>query len=259
MKKGISFGLLALCLAMNVNGLSAATWGDLKIQFLLDGKPQVAPPLKADKDPAVCAVKPIPDEKLLVGPTGGIENVIVFLVPEKGSKLEIHPDYEKEKTSAVELDNKACKFTPHVALVRTGQVLKLKNSDPVGHNSKLDFTANLPQNPIIPGSATIEVKDLTKAEKRATPVSCSIHPWMSAWVLVQDHPYMAKSNADGEVVLKNVPAGSFTFQVWHEDLGNISDKNAVDAAGKAVTWSKGKAALTIKAGMNDLGTIKVKK
>ena len=38
----------------------------------------------------------------------------------------------------VVLDNKDCRFEPHVAVVRTSQKLALKNSDPVGHNSKID-------------------------------------------------------------------------------------------------------------------------
>lgn len=251
---------LAAVVAGLLSTATAADWGDLKLKFVLDGKFTPLPALKVDKDPAVCDKAPMPDETLVVSAAGGIANVVVFLVPEKGAPLDIHPDYEKEKTAAVELDNKACRFQPHVVFVRTGQTLKLKNSDPVGHNSKLDFVTNLSQNPIIPGSATVEIKgsDLSKPEKRATPVSCSIHPWMNAYVLVQDHPYMAKSNAEGELVIKNVPAGKFTFQVWQEKIGFLSDKNTVDKDGKPVAWPKGKATITIKAGDNDQGSFKVK-
>ncbi len=74
---------------------------------------------------------------------------------------------------------------------------------------------------------------------------------------MQDHPYMGVSDATGTVVIKNVPKGKHTFQVWHETVGNLSDKNTTGPKG-AVDWSKGKATFTINTGENDLGTYKVK-
>jgi plastocyanin len=196
----------------------------------------------------------------VVGAQGELANVLVYLVPEKGAKVEVHTSYDAAKAAKVQLDNKACRFTPHVATLRVGQTLELKNSDPIGHNSKLDFLANTPQNPIIPGMSSVEIKasDITKTEKRASPVSCSIHPWMTGWVLIQDHPYMGVSDATGTVTIKNLPTGKWTFQVWQEKVGNVSDKNTTDSTGKAVAWTKGKAVIEIKAGANDLGTFKVK-
>jgi hypothetical protein len=232
--------------------IASAQWGDLKVTFKVDGKAPTMAKLKADKDAAVCGKMPLFDESFVVGEDGGIKDVIVFLVPDKGT-LQIHPDYDAEKAARVELDNNRCQFIPHVALVRTGQTLVLKNSDPVGHNSKLDFLVNTPQNPIIPAKSEFPVKpaDLAKPERRATPVSCSIHPWMTAWVLVQDHPYMATSDENGELVIKNLPVGKHTFQFWQESVGNVS------APGK-LKFNKGKVEIEIKEGENDLGELKIK-
>jgi hypothetical protein len=237
-------------------GSAHAQWGDLKLRFVVDGKAPAPAPLDITKDAAVCANPKNPklvNESFVVGKDGGIKNVIVFLVPEKGSKVKIHNSYAASEKAEVELDNKSCRFEPHVALVRTGQTLVLKNSDPVGHNSKLDFFANTPQNPIIPANGAFPIKpaDLSKAEKRPTPVSCSIHPWMSGYVLVQDHPYMAVSDENGVVEIKNVPAGKHTFQAWQEGVGYVV------SSGKA-KFVKGKADITIKDGANDLGEFKVK-
>jgi hypothetical protein len=250
---------MAVLFVVASTGVAQADWGDLKLKFTAASNPKL-PPLAVTKDPAVCGKMPIPDEAVVVGDDGQLLNVVVYLVPEKGTKVAVHPDYESVKTGKVTLDNKGCVFYPHVALLRTGQSLELKNSDPIGHNSKIDFFANPPVNPIIPGNSAVDLKatETAKAEKRATPVSCSIHPWMKAWILVQDHPYMGVSDANGEVVIKNVPTGKHTFQVWHETVGNLSATNTVDAAGKPVSWSKGKAPVEIKAGANDLGVFKVK-
>jgi plastocyanin len=256
-KFAVALSASASLLAAGSSSVSAAEWGDLKMTFKVQGKAPTMEKLKPNKDTAVCANPknpPLLDEAFVVGKDGGVKNVLVFLVPEKGSKIEAHESYNEDAKATVELDNKNCQFVPHVVTVRTSQTLTLKNSDPIGHNSKLDFLANSPQNPIIPGNGEFLIKatDITKPEKRATPVSCSIHPWMTAWVLVQDHPYMAVSDENGVVEIKNLPVGKHTFQVWQEQVGNV---NPVGAKQK---FTKGKVEIEIKAGENDLGELKVK-
>jgi len=252
MKKLLTFAAVALAGVMLSATSASAQWGDLKMKFVVDGKAPTMKKLDANKDPAVCAKAPLFEETFVAGKGGGLKNVIVFLVPEKGAKVKVHDAYAKDAAAKVELDNNKCQFVPHVALVRTGQTLVLKNSDPVGHNSKLDFFLNTPQNPIIPANGEFPIKgaDLSKPEKRATQVSCSIHPWMSAWVLVQDHPYMGVSDDDGVVTIKNLPAGKHSFQLWQEAVGNVNPTGKVKAI-------KGKAEITIKEGENDLGELKV--
>jgi galactose mutarotase-like enzyme len=48
---------------------------------------------------------------------------------------------------------------------------------------------------------------------------CDVHPWMNAYVGVMDHPYFAVSANGGAFELKNVPAGTYTVEAWHEKLG----------------------------------------
>ncbi len=121
-------------------GTLRADWGDLKLKFVLDGNAPALKPLAADKDAAVCGKKPIPDETLVVGANGELANVLVYLVPEKGAKLEIHADYEKDKNAKVVLDNKGCQFFPHIATLRTGQVLELKIPTPSATIRRLIFS-----------------------------------------------------------------------------------------------------------------------
>ena len=90
------------------------------------------------------------------------------------------------------LDNKGCSFHPHVSLIRTGQPLVIKNSDPVGHNTNVESRSNGQTNTTIPANGQSE-RRLTKGEALPMPVNCNIHPFMHAFVLVQDHPYMAVS------------------------------------------------------------------
>jgi hypothetical protein len=67
-----------------------------------------------------------------------------------------------------------------------------------------------------------------------TPLSirCNIHPWMSAWMWVFDHPYATVSLAEpkvkkedrtfGTYEIPNVPAGRVRLFAWHEKIGYLN-------------------------------------
>ena len=125
-------------------------------------------------------------------------------MPPVGKKVEIHPDYEAKLKEPVVLDNHFCTFKPHIMLVRVGQQILIKNSDPVGHNTNIELFAF---NQTVPAKDKLEIKD-SKAYPLPRPVVCSIHPWMKAHLLSLDHPYMATSGEDGTFEIKNIPAGN---------------------------------------------------
>jgi hypothetical protein len=104
----------------------AAEWGDLKLKFVMDGKAVALPPLAVTKDVAVCGKMPMPDEAMVAGANGELANVLVYLVPEKGAKVEVHADYDKDKAAKVVLDNKGCRFFPHVATIRKSIFLLIR-------------------------------------------------------------------------------------------------------------------------------------
>jgi uncharacterized protein (DUF2141 family) len=49
---------------------------------------------------------------------------------------------------------------------------------------------------------------------------CSVHPWMGAYIAVIDHPFFSITNDKGEFSIKNLPAGNYTIEAWHEVFGN---------------------------------------
>lgn len=230
-----------------------AQWGDLTATFILDGKAPESKPLTVTKDQQVCG-NTIPDDSLIVSSSGGIANVIVAIYLKETDPLPpIHDDYKKSAGEKVELDNHKCRFEPHIAVLRVGQPLILKNSDAVGHNTKIDVLNNTPVNPIIPSNAQLEQK-FNMEERLPANVSCSIHPWMSAKLVVKKHPYVGVSDKDGKLTIKNMPVGKWSLQVWHESSGYVSE---VKQDGKAAKWAKGRVEFTVKAGANSLGEVKV--
>jgi len=63
-------------------------------------------------------------------------------------------------------------------------------------------------------------------------VKCDVHSWMSGWIVVTDGLY-AVVGPDGAFSIKNVPAGSYTVQAWHEKLGSKTQTVNVPATGPA--------------------------
>ena len=252
-KRFWAFALTFLAATALTASAQAAEWGTLKGQFILDGTAPTPAKLNINKDQAVCGQHELVDESLVVGANGGIKNILVYIRPKRGKKIDVHPDYAATANDKITLDNADCRFEPHIVLVRTSQTLELKNSDTVGHNCKLDSFSNDPINVLIPPEATNERK-LTKEERMPVQASCNIHPWMTAFVVVRDDPYMAVSAEDGTFEIKNIPVGEYEFQFWQEKAGYLK-KIKLGSAGS--TDTRGRADLKITAGDNDLGKVSV--
>jgi hypothetical protein len=54
------------------------------------------------------------------------------------------------------------------------------------------------------------------------PFKCDVHPWMSAYAGVLDHPFFSVSNDKGEFEIKNLPPGTYTIEAWHEKFGTLT-------------------------------------
>ncbi len=241
--------LLSLAAVAVGSASRADDWGSLKGRFLYDGTAPAASPLTIDKDQAICGDKGLVNEELVVDSKGNIANVMLWV---KG-KVAVNPDFEKTAGETVVLDNKGCRFNPHVQGVRVGQTLSVKNSDPVAHNSNL-VGKNLQVNPLIPSGGSSETK-IEAPEALPVQVSCNIHPWMHARVMVRPNPYFAVSAADGTFEIKNLPAGDLEFVVYHEKSGYVTDAKV---GGSDEKWTKGVMKVTIPAGgTKDLGDVKL--
>ncbi|GIW94283.1 MAG: methylamine utilization protein [Pirellulaceae bacterium] len=243
----------------SVPPLFAQGWGNLKVRFVYGGQAPMPQPLQITKDQAFCGKFDVVDESRVVDPqTKGLANVVGFLYVSRTDpkKPSIHPSYDELKNKPVKLDNDKCRFSPHVAVVWTEQVLELGNSDEVAHNTNIATLnpANPPINQLIPAQKSIEHR-FKQPENLPIPVACNIHPWMKGYVVVRDNPYAAVSNEKGELVIENIPAGEWKFRFWQEAVGYVSK---VEVNGKPTTWTRGEVTVRITDGQTtDLGTVVV--
>lgn len=252
MKNTISAAMLSLVLFATAN---AADWGTLKGRLVFDGDPGKPDAVNVNKDVEYCGKHNLVDETVTVGENGGLTNVFIYLYVKKGKSVDVHPDLEKPGDEKIILDNKGCRFEPHALIVRTGETLEIRNSDPgIGHNTNAQTLLSNPKfNEQVSNDSPI-VKVFEKTESYPAEVACNVHPWMKSYILIRNNPYMAVTGADGSFEIKDIPAGKHEFIFWQEGVGNLRKLEV----GGTKTSRKGRAKLVIPAGETlDLGDVKV--
>jgi hypothetical protein len=210
-------------------------WGTLKGRFVYAGDPPAPTALQANKDTEVCGASgPLMDNSLLVGPDKGIANIVIYARAKRvhDSAAPLPADNELEP---LVFDQKDCMFLTHVLACQVNHKIDIRNSDPVGHNTKIDPQKGVPINPVLPAHANIPYTP-TAEEALPAPVSCSIHPWMRAYVLPRNDKYFAVTKSDGSFEIPNLPAGEeVELQVWHERAAGAG--GALVLPRKDLNWS----------------------
>ncbi len=153
---------------------------------------------------------------------GKIENVLVRI--SKGLEGKTFDRTAPKK--AVELDQRGCIYRPRVVASMVGQEVVFINSDPLFHNVKSVTNNNQKFNMAMPKQGQRETKVFHTPEM-FLQAKCSVHPWMGAYVAIFDHPFYSVSNAQGEFRILNLPAGTYTLEIWHEVFGTQTQEITV--------------------------------
>jgi len=153
----------------------------------------------------------VPVETFVVE-NGGLNNVFVHIKDGLGSY------YFDVPAEPVKLDQHSCRYTPHVLGVQAGQALEISNSDATVHNVSAAPKANRAFNFSQPMQGLKNAVTFNSPEVMV-PMKCDVHGWMHAYLGVVPHPYFAVTKDGGRFELKNVPAGTYSIEAWHEKLG----------------------------------------
>ena len=200
----------------------------------LDGTAPKNEAIKMNADP-VClreAKGPQMQETYMVGSDGkSLANVFVYVKDGLGNYVYDTP------TEPAKIDQKECRYHPHVFGMRVGQPLEIVNSDPTLHNIHAMPKVNQEFNNGQPIQGMKMTHTFT-AKEVMVPFKCDVHGWMNAYVGVLDYPYFAVTKDDGKFELKDLPAGTYTIEAWHEKLGTQTQSVTIAAKeSKDVTFT----------------------
>jgi len=188
-------------------------------------------------DPELHKVRDL--ERLLIDSEGGVANTVVYLKDiSKGKAMDL-PE------SRQHMDQKSCRYIPHIMLVPQGGDLQIKSDDPILHTVHMFGAAD--NNVPFPFQG-----QYIAAKMRRTGVvnlKCNAgHVWMNAEVLVVKHPYYVVTDEHGSFKLSDVPPGEYEIEAWHEGWRIISEEKVLDVASQVevirpiysepVTWAK---------------------
>ncbi len=151
-------------------------------------------------------------EALVMGEGQTMANVFVEVVsglPDKEYPAPAEP---------VVLTQKGCIYSPHVFVVQLGQGLKILNPDGILHNVHSFSKANRAFNLAMPKFKKEITKKFEKKESMFA-FKCDIHPWMSSYCVVVDHPYFSVTEKDGVFKIEGLDAGTYEIEATHERLG----------------------------------------
>jgi plastocyanin len=218
-----SFALAALLIACAV----VAAAGDVTGKISFSGNAPKPARIMMNADP-VCVKQhktPVVGEEVVVNTNGTLKNVLVYVKEGLGSRKFDPP------AGKLEFEQKGCQYTPHVLGIQVGQELEIVNGDPTLHNVHSLSKENAQFNVAQPKQGMKLTKKFDKPE--VFKVKCEVHTWMGAYIGVFGHPYFAVTSDDGSFKLKNLPAGDYTIEAWHEKYGTQTMKVKVAAGGAA--------------------------
>jgi hypothetical protein len=191
----------------------------------VDGDPDVEIPMDADPVCLGLHSEPVHTEKVVTDEQGRLANVLVYVKEGLGGSFPV-PD------EPAQLSQKGCLYTPHVAAVVKGQKLVIRNDDPTLHNVHGRPSLNEEFNIGQPFQGMETARTFDKVEI-GIPIGCDIHPWMSSYLSVMEHPFFAVSGADGGFTIAGLPPGEYLLEAWHEELGTRTVRATVEGGAEA--------------------------
>ena len=168
------------------------------------------PAILINKDPEICdpqGQKKRDLERLVISSNGGVANTVVFLKDiTKGKAMDLPEEHQF-------LNQKTCRYVPHILVVPDNGTVHLKSSDPILHTVHMSGASDYN----LPFPFANQTVSRTMNREGTVDLRCNAgHVWMNAEMLVVPHPYYAVTDEDGNFKLTNVPPGEYEIEAWHE-------------------------------------------
>jgi hypothetical protein len=122
------------------------------------------------------------------------------------------------------LDQKSCRYEPHILLVPLQGNVQVKSSDATLHTVHMSGAAdyNLP-------FFKDQMVERKMNREGLVDLRCNAgHVWMNAEMMVAPHPYYAVTDQDGNFELTQVPPGDYEIVAWHEGWKVVGESELYD-------------------------------
>jgi hypothetical protein len=167
---------------------------------------------------------PVPDESIVVNADGTLKNVVVYV--KDGPNVAMYDPAQMDVIRPPPtMDQKGCRYLPHVLAAHTDESINVTSHDATMHNIDVQASINPPQN--FSESFVAATYQLSFAKPEMIHVKCDVHPWMSAYLCIFDHPFFAVTGDDGKFRIPRLPSGSYTLVAWHERYGSLEQSFTV--------------------------------
>lgn len=195
--------LLAGVLVPAIAGAASVTG-----RVVFRGEVPALPAIPVAQDHAACG-EAVPTEALAVAPgSRGVKGAVVFLEG-LARPADAPPPAE------VTLENRRCRFVPHVLAVSVGTELAIVNADPVLHNLRAWGEGRRAVFNVVQPTQGQVTRRTIKRPGVAT-LTCDTHTHMLGYLLAFEHPYFAVTGEDGSFRIDDVPPGTYRLSMWHE-------------------------------------------
>lgn len=223
------YRILLIVLGLTIGLSSHAVAGSVTGTIKYDGAVPNFKEIKMDADPVCMTLhnQAVYPQTLVLGDGQTMGNVFVYV---KNAPAGDYP----APADVVVVDQKGCNYDPHVVGLRVGQKMKILNPDGTLHNVHAMSKINPEFNMAMPKFRTEVEKTFDKPEFMFA-MKCDVHPWMIAWVSVLSNPFFAVTKADGKFEIKDLPAGTYQIEAWHEKLGTKTATVTVTDGAAAVS------------------------
>ncbi len=201
----VALALVAAGPARAYEAVTVADGGALAGTVRFAGTPPKLDAIPVNKNRDVCGEQKAA-EALVLSPERGVKGSVILI---EGLARG------KKGAGDVVLDNHQCVFVAHVTAVAPGDRVRVKNSDPVLHNTHGFLGKPTVFNLALPTKD--QMIDITKrlGKPGVIRVLCDAHPHMSAWMIVHDSPYVAVTDERGAFRIADVPPGTYKVTMWH--------------------------------------------
>src|SRR5436853_751007 len=202
---------------------AAAGAGGITGKVTLEGQLLKAKTINMSSEPGCAKLYSTPPttEDVVVGPGGGLKNVVVYV--SAGA-----PDGAVPPAQPISVTQKGCRFAPHVVIMQANHEVRVINEDATTHNIHPLAALNREWNKAQPpGTPPLEE---TFAREEFISVKCNIHSWMHSYFVVLKTSHYSVSNENGAFTLENLPPGKYTVTAWHEVYGKQTQEVTISGA-----------------------------